>query len=225
MTTNFKGAATTAICLGLTTSCLTQGAGTEGTACLPNTRAVYEQPEVNVGAGGEAFEEHTWRSFTVAKRDEGSGAALADCTTDTFLCVTKSVDGAVFAVPRGPLSEGSTFEIAGSRITYLGCFSSGRAKCDRKVFVAYWGNPLSDSLRKSLRAPNGRLPSAEETRERQTYVIDALRGVVSYAVLQRGMPSAAFKAQEWEQFNFSKSNFMLLKSGIGLLACKAKPAH
>ncbi|MEJ0037657.1 MAG: hypothetical protein WDO68_16550 [Gammaproteobacteria bacterium] len=135
----------------------------------------------------------------------------------------KSDDGAVFAVHRAEPAEGAQFDIAGSRVTYLGCFSDGRTKCDRKVLVAHWGSPLPESIREAMRLPDGSRPSVEETRPGQMYVVDTLRGVVSYTVLQAGQPSEIFKAQAWEQFDFNKSGFMLLKSEKGLLACVTGP--
>jgi hypothetical protein len=192
--------------------------------------ASYEQSGVNSGAGGEVFEGHTWRSFAIAAaKAQGGGppasdppSDLADCTTDAFLCVRKA-DGAVFAVPRGEPSENAKFEVAGSQVSYLGCFSAGRTICDRKVFVAYWGSPLPESIREAMRRPDGSPVSAEETRARQMYVVDTLRGVVSFLALQRGRPSEVFRAQAWEQFDFDKSDFMLLKTEKGLLACVANP--
>lgn len=143
---------------------------------------------------------------------------IVDCSNADYLCARTYQR--VFAVPRGSIGVGTTYEIEGAQITIEGCLSSKAEKCVTALFVSNC-RPMDDL--NDGRVPPGAIVG-ESCRnsawgQQVMFVYDIERGVIAYESADWWKPGTDISAWDLSTLGVSAGLLALIEAK-GLLTCR-----
>ncbi len=143
---------------------------------------------------------------------------IIDCSNAEYICARTYQR--VFAVPRGNIEVGATYEIEGAQITIEGCLRSKADKCATALFVSDCRriNSMSDG-----EVPPGTIVGGNCRNglwgQQVIFIYDIERGVIAYESADWWKPGA--DTSEWDLSTLGVSAGLLaLIEAKGLLTCR-----
>lgn len=192
-------------------------------ACVPSQVGVYREAAGVLHPSTETFSRNLWRLQPGSALGNGLPleSAITDCSSAELLCLNRTMDGAVFAVPRQRSISLRRFTVAGATITYRGCFAVSGADCAIEEYVVAWGNEARDSAALALRPASEGIASDGDHKSRYIVRYDRNRGVTAYLELAQGQPLGPYSAAGAAAFDLASSSFFTLQGSRGILSCAA----